>query len=99
MSSEIKKEKNCIKKTSSKIFENEEINKDNIKINIQEEKSENKNINKSKSNKKNDIKNKKKKVKFSKKIDITNVESWKTFNAENTVEPRKQTTKCTCEIF
>jgi hypothetical protein len=99
MSSEIKKEKNSIKNTSSKIFENEEINKDNIKVNIQEEKSENKNNHKSKSNKKNDIKNKKKKVKFSKKIDVTNVESWKAFNAENTVEPREPTTKCTCEIF
>ena len=46
MSSEIKKEKNCIKKTSSKIFEKEEIKKNNIKINIQNEKSAKKNNNK-----------------------------------------------------
>lgn len=97
MSTEEKIENHPIKKVSSKIFDNEIINKENIKVDIEE--NNKKNISKNKKEKNN--KNKKKKVKFNKKIDIINVESLKKYNAENTAEPNpnKDTTKCTCDIF
>ena len=96
MSSENKIKIHPTKKSSSKIFENDYINKENIKIELDNElihqKKNNEQLNK----------NKRKKVKFNKKIDVTSVESWKKFNAENTSEPNtnnKDTTKCTCVIF
>ena len=85
-------------------------NKNNNNINVHEYYSNNndnnnknnKNINKN-NEEKDDIKTKKKKVKFNRKIDVINVECWKKYNSENTVEPNvnnsKDTTKCTCEIF
>ena len=97
MSSEHKIENHPIK--NSKIFENEILNKENIKIEIEEKKESNDN----KKYQQPQNKNKKRKIKINKKIDVVNVESWKKYNAENTCEPNpnnsKDTTKCTCNIF
>ena len=110
MSSQHKNKKesnNKIKKKPSKIFDNDDISKDNIKIyldtnDLSNDNKNSKNINKN-NEENNDIKAKKKKVKFNRKIDVINVECWKKYNSENTVEPNvnnsKDTTKCTCEIF
>ena len=89
MSSEHKIENHPVK--NSKIFEND--------ILIEEKKESNDN----KKDKEQQNKNKKRKIKFNRKIDVVNVESWKKYNAENTCEPNpnnnKDTTKCTCNIF
>ncbi len=93
-----------MKKKSSELFYNNNISKDNIKLELETNDASNDAKNNKDLNKKteNIIKLKKKKVKFNKKIELVEVESWKKYNSENTVEPNiknKKTIKCTCNIF
>ena len=93
-----------MKKKSSELFYNNNISKENIKLELETNDVSNDTKNNKDLNKKtgNIIKLKKKKVKFNKKIEFIEVESWKKYNSENTVEPNinnKKTIKCTCNIF
>jgi hypothetical protein len=105
MSSQSKKKEVKHKKNLSEIFENNDISKDNIKIDLDTNDMSNKSINKNKKDEYGKMKLKKKKVSFNKHIDIIKVECWKEYNLENNVEPntknqeKDNTTKCTCQIF
>ena len=102
MSSQSKKKEVKLNNNLSEIFENNNISKDNIKVDLDTNDMSNKSSNK---NKNDNINLKKKKVTFNKHIDIIKVECWKQYNSENTSEPntnnekKDNTTKCTCQIF
>ena len=104
MSSKSKNKEVKLKNNSSEIFENNNISKDNIKIDLDINDISNKPPKKNKNNEKVKLKPKKKKVSFNKHIDIIKVDCWKQYNSENTSEPntnnqeKDSTTKCTCQI-